>query len=205
MRPAEPHDRLTTVAELGRLALTRDDTQALMAEAVRAVRDTLRVDYTGVLELQPKSETVLVRAGTGWRNGCVGSAIVASTLLEEHGVVSAMSSVVAGRTEPFGSIGAFTATAREFTQDDVNFIQAVANALGAAVTLEAVGRVAGGIAHDFNNLLSVIRNYTQFSIEEADQLPKLRADLEEVEKAAARATELTRELVSVRQSLGESA
>jgi two-component system, cell cycle sensor histidine kinase and response regulator CckA len=62
---------------------------------------------------------------------------------------------------------------------------------------EALGQLAGGIAHDFNNLFSLIRHYTQFAIEGADQLPQVRADLEEVEKAAARATELLRELLVV--------
>ena len=31
--------------------------------------------------------------------------------------------------------------------------------------MEAIGRLAGGIAHDFNNLLTVIRGYSQLSLE----------------------------------------
>ena len=62
--------------------------------------------------------------------------------------------------------------------------------------LESLGVLAGGIAHDFNNLLSVILNYT--SVLEL-KLPKdvpARPMVGEIEKAARRAGDLTRQMLA---------
>jgi len=61
--------------------------------------------------------------------------------------------------------------------------------------LESVGELAGGIAHDFNNLLAVILNYASFVREELSDRPDLAGDLEEVERAATRGADLTRQLL----------
>jgi PAS domain S-box-containing protein len=60
--------------------------------------------------------------------------------------------------------------------------------------LETVGQLAGGIAHDFNNLVAVILNYADFV---ADELPDgdLRRDVGEIQRAAMRAADLTRQLL----------
>jgi nitrogen-specific signal transduction histidine kinase/CheY-like chemotaxis protein len=62
--------------------------------------------------------------------------------------------------------------------------------------IESVGRLAGGIAHDFNNLLEVILNYAELALDELDEHPAIRADVQEIERAARRAAELTRRLLS---------
>ncbi|MGP8001050.1 MAG: ATP-binding protein [Streptosporangiaceae bacterium] len=68
--------------------------------------------------------------------------------------------------------------------------------------LNSLGELAGGVAHDFNNLLGVISSYAAFAAEDVpEQAPPecwqaLRADLEQVERAAGRAAELTHQLLS---------
>ncbi|MEC4817110.1 MAG: PAS domain S-box protein [Scytonema sp. PMC 1069.18] len=55
-------------------------------------------------------------------------------LLTEHDVISGMSIVIQGKdNRPFGVLGAHSIQRRNFTQDDINFLQAVANLLTTAI------------------------------------------------------------------------
>ena len=57
-----------------------------------------------------------------------------------------------------------------------------------AQKMEAVGRLAGGMAHDFNNLLTVIRGYSELLLGRMAPTDDKRKDVEEVKKAADRAS-----------------
>ncbi len=151
------------VADLSRLALAQSDLKILMDEAVQVVSKTLEVEYCKVLELLPGGEELLLRAGVGWREGLVGRTTVGAhldsqagytlfsdgpviskdlsfetrfsgpPLLRGHGVVSGMSTVIRGYERPYGVLGAHTTRRRAFSEDDVNFLQAVANVLATAI------------------------------------------------------------------------
>src|SRR5581483_3843386 len=114
------------VARLGQLALSAVDLQALLDEAVRMIAQTLEVPLCKVLELVPDGKALLLRAGVGWQDGCVGRGTVSTgresqagytlmstepvvvpdmsaetrfsgpPLLHDHGVVSGMSIVIQG-------------------------------------------------------------------------------------------------------------
>ncbi|HEX7625732.1 MAG TPA: PAS domain S-box protein [Gaiellaceae bacterium] len=66
--------------------------------------------------------------------------------------------------------------------------------------LETIGRLAGGVAHDFNNLLTAIAGYSDFALARIERGeandPKLRTDVEQIRKAADRATSLTQQLLA---------
>ncbi len=62
--------------------------------------------------------------------------------------------------------------------------------------MEAVGRLAGGVAHDFNNLLTAILGFNEIAINQSDRGQSPQASLEQVRKAAERAAELTRQLLT---------
>ncbi|HVM12458.1 MAG TPA: SpoIIE family protein phosphatase [Actinomycetota bacterium] len=150
------------VARLGHLALTEIDLTDLMQEATRMVAETLDVELAKVLEVLPGGTTLLLRAGVGWKEGLVGEATVATRgsqaghtllarrpvivdnlatetrfsgppLLHEHGVVSGMSVVIGGVAGSFGVLGAHTPRRRAFSEDDVHFLEAIANVLATAI------------------------------------------------------------------------
>lgn len=68
--------------------------------------------------------------------------------------------------------------------------------LNQAQKMEAVGRLAGGVAHDFNNMLSVIRGYAELMRQMMSPNDPLLNDLKEIEKAANRAADITRQLLA---------
>jgi PAS domain S-box-containing protein len=155
-----------TVAELGLRALAGTDLKSLMDEAVALVARTLEIEYSEVLEILPGDEELLIVAGVGWEEGIVGNTTVSAgfgsqagytllvnkpvivedlrtetrfrppPLLQEREAVSGMTVVIPGREEPFGVLGAHTKSHRTFSEDDVNFLQAVANVLAAAIQRE---------------------------------------------------------------------
>ena len=150
------------VAELGQLALAGTDVAELTARGAQQVAAMLAADFVEVLELLP-DECLRLIEGVGWAEGHVGVTTVlcgrgsqagftleaeepvmvedlpgerrftGSPLLQEHGVMSGITVVIPGPDQPFGVLGVHTAERRAFTSDDVNYVQAVANVLGAAV------------------------------------------------------------------------
>ncbi|HUG48135.1 MAG TPA: GAF domain-containing protein [Candidatus Limnocylindria bacterium] len=154
--------RQAALAELGQRALAGGPAQELLNEAVALVARTLEVPYAKILEVPATGERLRLVAGVGWKEGLVGVATVGRgsnshagytldtegpvivtdlpsdrrfnrpTLLIDHGVVSGLSVIIGDRHRPFGVLGAHTTERRLFAEDDVNFVQAVANVLAAA-------------------------------------------------------------------------
>jgi signal transduction histidine kinase len=151
------------VAELGVRALEDGALQRLMDEAVRLVCRALGVEFAKVDELLAEGEGLLVSAGAGWREGVVGSCVLPAgrgspagyallvrepvivddmsaetrfevpAVLREHGVMSYISVVIDPRGIPFGTLAAASTNRRTFSEDDVSFVQSVANVLATAV------------------------------------------------------------------------
>ncbi len=152
----------TVVAALGQFALTNSDLDALLNQAVMLVGQTLEVEYCAVFELVPDGQ-LLMQAGTGWKSGCIGKAMlfadnrsqagytlgtgepvlvadlgaesrfIPSPLLMDHGVVSGVTIAIPTRDRPFGVFCVHTTKPREFIGDEVQFLMAAATAIGMAV------------------------------------------------------------------------
>ncbi|MBI1792494.1 MAG: GAF domain-containing protein [Acidobacteria bacterium] len=151
------------VRELGARALSGIDPGILMEDAVAMLSRVLDMEYAKVLEVQPEEDTFLLRAGVGWKDGLVGTATVAvaadtqagyallskspvtvedlraqgrfpgSTLLHQHGVTSGASVPISGRERPFGVLGVHSRRRRLFDEEELDFLQTVAQVLAAAV------------------------------------------------------------------------
>ncbi|MBV6625526.1 MAG: PAS domain-containing protein [Rivularia sp. (in: Bacteria)] len=151
------------VAEISQAALARMDLNNLMHQAVTTIAQCLEVEYCQILELLPYSNQFLMRSGIGWHSGLVGTATVNAAensqasytitcqepvivedlttetrfcgpqLLLEHNVVSGLSVIIHGKDRPFGILGAHTTKKRNFSRDDIFFLQAIANILATAI------------------------------------------------------------------------
>lgn len=80
--------------------------------------------------------------------------------------------------------------------DDITEERTIQEKYCHAQKMEAIGRLAGGIAHDFNNILGVIMGYSTFILENVDEKFPFREDLQEIVKAAERASHLTKHILS---------
>ncbi len=153
----------TVVAALGQFAMMSNDVAALLNQAVMLVAQTLEVEFSHILELQPGGKFLLLRAGVGWKSGCVGKVLLpadpqtesgftltageavafedlsadtrfhGSSLLTDHGVVSGVTVAIAGHGQAFGILGAHTARKRSFTEDEIHFLFSLATVLAMAV------------------------------------------------------------------------
>lgn len=152
------------LADLGRTALAGMDGAALRERVVTLLSHFLNVEYTKILELTPDRTKLRLVAGVGWNEGTVGHALVdvskssqvGQTLmsvepviildapnetrfelpehLTEHNVVSGVSVAINSGEEVYGILGAYTGHHRTFSDDQIHFMQAVANVLAAAIS-----------------------------------------------------------------------
>jgi nitrogen-specific signal transduction histidine kinase/CheY-like chemotaxis protein len=89
-----------------------------------------------------------------------------------------------------------TATARDSSIFHPISESAQQDVLRQAQKMEAIGRLAGGVAHDFNNLLTVISGYGDMLWTIVRENPEALEMVEEIRKAADRASSLTRQLLA---------
>ena len=79
---------------------------------------------------------------------------------------------------------------------DVSVKKRLEDQLLHAQKMEAVGRLAGGVAHDFNNLLSAINGYAELAQMDLDPDGPGFQEVREIQRAAAKATTLTGQLLA---------
>jgi two-component system cell cycle sensor histidine kinase/response regulator CckA len=84
------------------------------------------------------------------------------------------------------------------TAEDITGQRNMESQLRQAQKMEAIGTLAGGIAHDFNNILGAIMGYTELARLEMEEKENSESaeHLNEVSKAANRAKELVRQILT---------
>jgi PAS domain S-box-containing protein len=87
----------------------------------------------------------------------------------------------------------FDITARKKSEEEKDRLEVQ---LRQAQKMEAIGTLAGGIAHDFNNILGAIFGCVELALKERYNHRKLVSHLEETLKAAERARELVRQILT---------
>ena len=150
------------VAALGQCALANVELETLIEQAMMFVLQMLSVEYAAILERAPNGETLRLRQGFGWGEGCLNTAQLAAgpdtaegramqgepvlisdwseearfrpaPLLAEHGIRSSLSVLIAGSKAPFGILAACSTRANAFTENDLQFLQGVAIVLSLAI------------------------------------------------------------------------
>ncbi|HEY9229258.1 MAG TPA: response regulator, partial [Gemmatimonadaceae bacterium] len=225
------------VAKFGQRALVADDLGALFEDAVTLVSQTLDAPIAGVFERRSDGVSLFFRAGVGWPTKVgqtvammkgdpfprstpaqghapisereAGERLLETPFLRGTDDISGLTVVIPGSIAPFGVLAVHDRRLRDFSQDDVHFMQAIGNVLGTAVDrnrtdaafrqtqrLEAVGRLASGISHDFNNMLTAITAFAEMIRADLPAGAPMRGDVDEILHAAGRAAALTRQLLA---------
>ncbi len=153
----------TAVAELGRYALQGPDLAAIFDKTVELVSHALEVPFATVAEMVSGGEQVLIRAAWGGRKSAVGQTlrswrslmpearwddpepVIIADLRDRQwqpslaettydpAPVSALSAVIHGVGQPFGTLTAASSVPKEYSPLDVTFMQTVADLLSTLI------------------------------------------------------------------------
>ncbi|AKB63984.1 sensory transduction histidine kinase [Methanosarcina mazei S-6] len=140
---------------IGKVALEFESLQIFLDESVKLIANILEVEYCKILELMPDGN-FLLRAGSGWKHGLVGKAIIGGEkesqagctlfsgmpvvvedfagesrfkkpeILRMHEVNSGVSVTIGSIGKIFGVLGVHSRKKRKFTSDDTYFLSSVA-------------------------------------------------------------------------------
>jgi diguanylate cyclase (GGDEF)-like protein len=155
------------VARFGQMAIQGTKIDELSAEASRILTGVLEIDYGGVMKLLPGGDELLLVAADGLPEEMIGNARVPadlrtqsgfalatgqatvvddwsketrfpqSELQKSQGMQSAAIVLIKGQGQPYGMIGAGSRKLHDFSQGDLDCMQAIANVLANAIERRA--------------------------------------------------------------------
>ncbi|PCR92133.1 PAS domain S-box protein [Natrinema ejinorense] len=162
--------RQAVVADLSQQALETGDLDGLLEDAAAAVAATLDVEYCAVLERPGDGTDAVLKQGAGWPPDRLGSTTVAADRdsqigtairavdpvviddfdgesraslpepLGDRDAVSAAAARIGPVDEPWGVLSAYAIEQRVYTDDDVDFLERVADVLGSAIETDRARR-----------------------------------------------------------------
>jgi len=110
--------------------------------------------------------------------------------IRKDGAVIRISATISPLRNSQGTIVGVSNIARDITRQHL-----LEEQLRQSQKMEAIGQLAGGVAHDFNNILAVIQMQTELAKIEGEFSAEQAACLDEIQVAANRAANLTRQLL----------
>jgi len=160
---AERARQQQAVAELGTRALAGGELGPLYDEAVAVLARTMKAEFASLVELQPGDREFVFKGAYGWERELVDKAHVPldpkslcgyslasdapfvvedlstetrfgpNPLTASHGIVSEMACRLPGHAQSRAVLCVHCTQRRRFTDDDVHFVQAVANIMASAI------------------------------------------------------------------------
>jgi PAS domain S-box-containing protein len=151
------------IASLSQQALVGGGLQQLFDDATRLVRQALRIDSVKVMELQPRGEPLAGKDASGGEADLMRS-IGAESGGGSHGgyapagdrpvgLRSGVAVAIRGRYGHFGVLLADHRQQRRFSDDELNFLQSIANILGLAVAQNQTERERRASERYFRSLI----------------------------------------------------
>lgn len=231
------------IAQLGQRALSGMPLGTLMDESMHVIRSVLHVDCCSLLALTRDGSELIARAQLGWPDPNSGNRIPIghgsqsgytlltgeptivndmsaekrfsiSSAIINAGIQSGLSVLVEGAEGALGVLAAFNFKLRTFAQDDVHFLQAVANVLTAAIqrvkaeesirqareAAELASRAKteflSRMSHELRTPLNAILGFTQLM--EAESLgPSLAESVGHVSRAGKHLLSLINEVLDI--------
>lgn len=193
------------LAELGVLSLRGTPFNELLGETARLAALGLEAEFCKVLEFIPSENRLLVRAGTGWDSGVVGSATIGADLespagyalhtgrpvvsnqlenedrfrtpelLAAHGIRRAINVILQGNGKPFGVLEVDSTSDGDFSEKDITFLQGAANIIGLAIERQRYDHELRVALEHQQVLLKEINHRVKNSLQLVSSMLNLRA------------------------------
>jgi two-component sensor histidine kinase len=233
------------LSHFGMHALQTHDLDGLLQEACRLVSKATGVELVKILELLPGGDSLLVRAGVNWKPGVVGSSTLGAhtdspagyalqedepvissdtakedrfaipQVIVEHHVKSMVNVVMRGERGAWGVLEMDAREHRDFTVDDISFLQNYANVLTAAIerlqteaelkdAAERRSILLGELQHRVRNMLLNVRTLARRTAKMSANLDQFVEAFDARLLALARTQELLTQGSGVRARLEET-
>jgi two-component sensor histidine kinase len=193
------------LAELGVFALQGPTFSELLNRTARLAAEGLGADFSKVLEYIPSENQLLVRAGVGWGEDVIGVAKVEADLaspagfalrtgkpvisnhleneqrfsmpelLVRYGIRRAMNVILQGDRAPFGVLEVDARSEGDFSEQDIAFLQGMANILGMAIERERNERRLKSAVERQQLLLKEIHHRVKNSLQLVSSMLNLQA------------------------------
>jgi PAS domain S-box-containing protein len=236
--------RQEAVSRLGQRALAGQSLGELMLDAAKTVQEMLPCDCTSVLHYDEGEGFFKALAEVGWaldgKNRSpilggprsmsgyavqIGEAIVSSDLSKETrfqlsesgkaaGVRSGITACIKTGDRPLGTLASFSFQPKEFSRDDVSFVQSIANVLTAAIDrhqaeenirraradAEAANRAKSEflsrMSHELRTPLNAILGFTQL-LEMEEHTGKQGESIDHISRAGRNLLDLINEVLDI--------